>query len=136
VRTTGTDSGTLLIVDDNKALAQLLAWAFEDLAYTVHRAADCRQAARLARTIRFGFALVDYHLPDGDGRSLSRRLKQLLPRLQIVMMSADRAGANAQGNEIAIMSAFVEKPVPTARIHQLFSVSADPVRQLYSGGRP
>jgi len=119
----------LLIVDDNEALTQLLAWEFEEFGYTVCRAADCQQAAELAGAISFDFALVDYHLPDGDGRSLSRRLKQLSPRLHVVMMSADRAAATAQEKDVAIMVAFVEKPVPTARIHHIFSVrAAAPVR--------
>lgn len=122
-------TGNLLIVDDNEALTQLLAWEFEEFGYTACRAADCRQATALARAISFDFALVDYHLPDGDGSSLSCRLRQLSPRLQIVMMSGDRAAATAPGKNLAIMAAFVEKPVPTARIHHIFSVrAAAPVR--------
>ena len=126
MRPAGTFSGSLLIVDDNEALTQLLAWEFEDLGYTVSRAADCRQATRLARATRFDFALVDYHLPDGDGHSLSQRLKRRLPRLQLVMMSADRAGATAQGVDPTVMRSFVDKPVPTARIHHIFSAGTKP----------
>ena len=42
----------LLIVDDNEAPSQLLAWTFEDLGYAVWRAADCCQAAEPARVHR------------------------------------------------------------------------------------
>jgi DNA-binding response OmpR family regulator len=119
---------TLLIVDDDEALSQLLAWEFQDLGYVVCRAADCDQALAAARVTSFEFALVDFHLPDGDGRSLSQRLKQQLPRMQIVMISADRAGATAGGTDVALMVAFVEKPVPTARIHHILNVFSDPMR--------
>ena len=37
-------TGRLLIVDDNEALSQLLAWEFESLGYAVWRAAGCEQA--------------------------------------------------------------------------------------------
>ena len=134
--TTGATSGSLLIVDDDEALAQLLAWDFEDIGYAVCRAADCHQAAALARTTAFEFALVDYHLPDGDGRSLSRRLKRLLPGLLIVVMSADRARATAGGTDISVTAAFVEKPVPTARIHHMFSVRRTPEKQMARDRRP
>ena len=129
-----TRSGSLLIVDDNEALTQFSAWEFEDLGYRVNRAANCRQARRLAQATRFDFALVDYHLPDGNGRALSHLLKRRLPRLQLVMMSADRAGATARGIDPAVMCTFVEKPVPTARLHRLFSISNKPTRGEASPG--
>ena len=111
--------GSLLIVDDNQAFGRLLAWEFEDLGYAVCTAADCRQAVEAAETTTFDFALLDFHLPDGDGRFLSRRLRQILPRLQMVTMSADRAGATAGGTDPQTM-AFVGKPVPLERIRRLF----------------
>lgn len=44
MRPVNTHAGSLLIVDDNEAFTQLLAWEFEDLGYRVDKAADCRQA--------------------------------------------------------------------------------------------
>ncbi len=117
---------TLLIVDDNQALSQLLAWEFEDKGYAVWLAADCDRAIASAGAMSFDFVLVDFHLPDGDGHSLSRRLKQILPVAQIVMMSGDREAATAGWTDIAVTTAFVEKPVPTARVHRIFSAEAEP----------
>ena len=111
---------SLLIVDDNDALCQLLVWEFEDLEYAVWRAADCSLAVASARAMSFDCALIDYHLPDGDGHALSRELKRLLPAMRIVLMSADRTTATAEQKEATVTTAFVEKPVPPARIHRLF----------------
>ena len=116
-------SSRLLIVDDNEALSQLLAWEFEDLGYRVWRAADCEQAIAAARSEPFDCALIDFHLPDGDGRRLSRWLQRISPGLRMVMMSADRVAATA-GTPQPFRMAFVEKPIPSARVHRLF------------GGRP
>lgn len=126
---------TLLIVDDNDALCQLLAWEFEDLEYAVWRAADCRLAVASARAMSFNCALIDYHLPDGDGHALSRELKRLLPGMRIVLMSADRAAATAEQREATVTTAFVEKPVPPARIHRLFGTQIEQPRSIpyYAG---
>lgn len=53
--------------------------------------AGCGLAVASARAMSFDCALIDYHLPDGDGHALSRELKRLLPAMRIVLMSADRA---------------------------------------------
>jgi ActR/RegA family two-component response regulator len=112
--------GVLLIVDDDEALSQLLAWDFEDLEYRVWRARDCGQALAAARVIAFDFALIDFHLPDGDGRTLSHWLQRILPQVQMVMMSGDRPGASSGGPN-GHETAFIEKPVPPARIHRMFA---------------
>jgi DNA-binding NtrC family response regulator len=127
VTAAGSVPATLLIVDDNQALCQLLAWEFEDKGYAVWLAADCGQAIASAGAMSFDFVLVDFHLPDGDGHSLSRRLKQLLPAAQIVMMSGDREAATAGRADTGGTRLFVEKPVPTARVHRIFSAAAEPV---------
>ena len=59
----GSVPATLLIVDDNQALCQLLAWEFEDKGYAVWVAPDCHQAIASAGAMAFDFALVDFHLP-------------------------------------------------------------------------
>jgi len=128
-------AGNLLIVDDNEALGRMLGWEFEDLGYRVWRAANCEQAVAAARSGPFDFALIDFHLPDGDGRRLSRWLRRISPRLRVVMMSCDRERATA-GAPSSFRMAFVEKPVPTARIHHLFGGrgrSRQPVSGQYQG---
>ena len=125
---TGRESGrSLLIVDDDEALSQLLAWDFEDLGYRVSRAADCEQAIVTARTLPFDCALLDYHLPDGDGRRLARWLRRISPAIRMVMMSGDRAGATS-GDPEPLRFAFVEKPVPAARVHRLFGGRRERIR--------
>lgn len=54
---------TLLIVDDDRGLAQMLGWAIEDMGYAVWIAADCDEAAVYANSLAFGCALVDYPRP-------------------------------------------------------------------------
>ena len=123
----------LLIVDDNEALSQLLAWEFESLGYLVWRAAGCEQAIAAARAQSFDYALIDFHLPDGDGRMLSRWVWRISPWMRMVMMSADRVAATGGGPH-PLRMAFVEKPVPPARIHRLFG--GRPVTRNAAAGQP
>ena len=111
---------TLLIVDDDRALRQILCWGFEDLGYAVWTAADCAEALACAAAMRFDFALIDYRLPDGDGYTLCRRLAGRLPRLRVVLMSADRGAATAEIDGPPLASAFIEKPVPLRGLHHYF----------------
>lgn len=115
---------SILIVDDDLSLSKMLSWAFEDLGYLVWSAADCREAEACARAMTFDFALLDYHLPDGNGHQLSQALHRLLPKLKIVLMSVDRHGATAEISDEPVAEAFIEKPVPLARLHRFFQASA------------
>ena len=74
----------LLVVDDDPALLQMMCWTFSDMGYLVEAAASCDEAIRLASTQVFEFALVDYHLPDGNGLELMERLSKQQPDLRSV----------------------------------------------------
>jgi two-component system, response regulator RegA len=117
----------LLIVDDDASLRQILAWCFEDRGYRVWTAGDCVEALELARDAAPAYALLDYHLPDGNGHHLSRRLLERLPRLVSVLMSADPSAALADIHEPLFARSFVQKPIRLARIETLFD-DPGPVR--------
>jgi DNA-binding NtrC family response regulator len=115
---------TLLIVDDDRSLARMLGWSFEDLGYRVIIAADCCSAYRALGCHRPGYALIDFCLPDGDGHTLWRDLAKRLPNLKTVLMSADREAAQrAIGNDPRLPP-FIEKPVRLTWLNRYFS-SAD-----------
>ena len=114
----------LLIVDDDHSLRQMLGWAFEDLGYAVWTAGDCLEAAATIRTTEFDYALVDHHLPDGDGKTLSMRLKNLLPTVKIMLMSADHSVTPPELSEDEESIAFMAKPLRPAQIDRWFSAAA------------
>ncbi|MCB1801211.1 MAG: response regulator [Gammaproteobacteria bacterium] len=114
------DTKSVLIVDDDASLRQMLCWAFEDMGYFTWGAGDSASAIDAVRGLSFSFALVDYHLPDGDGLTLMQLLKSYAPRLRSVMMSADPSiVAAALGFRKAPVT-FFEKPVPILKIDRLF----------------
>ena len=111
----------LLIVDDDQSLRQMLGWAFEDLGYAVWTAGDCLEAAATVRNTEFDYALVDHHLPDGDGKTLSLRLKNVLPTVKIMLMSADHSIQPPWSHDAKHAIGFMAKPLRPAQIDRWFS---------------
>jgi len=104
----------LLVVDDDPALLQMMSWTFSDLGYLVEAAGNCDEAMQLASTQAFEFALVDYHLPDGNGLELVDRLSIQQPGLRTVLMSANPPP------QLDCRSCLV-KPVPATLLQEMFS---------------
>lgn len=78
----------VLIVDDNRQLAENLAEILEDEGYSV-RVFDCAEPALLAAgDAPFDAALVDVCMPGMDGVELHDRLRALRPSATFVLMSA------------------------------------------------
>lgn len=115
---------TLLIVDDDQALASMPGWAFEDLGYRVITAADCHSAYKSLGDFNPGSVLIDYRLPDDDGHSLWRELVQRLPDLKPVLMSTDRTAANSAIGRNAGIPPLIEKPVRPGRPDRYFTSEA------------
>lgn len=113
-------SRSLLVVDDDSGLRQMLCWAFEDLGYFTWGVQDLASAFDAVQSLSFAFALVDFHLPDGDGLSLLRRLRHQVPCLCPVLMSADPIAARGHLRHATESVNFFEKPVPIHEIDRLF----------------
>ena len=78
----------LLIVDDDRELRGPLAGRFERLGMVVSQAACGEEALECARQMPVDVALLDLHLPGMDGIELLRRLKELQPEVEAVMLTA------------------------------------------------
>jgi DNA-binding NtrC family response regulator len=79
----------MLIVEDDPALAQMLALHFEDLGYQVFSAASAEQGQQLAQRQALDVALLDQQLPDGLGIELLPKLLQQHSDLPVIMMTGE-----------------------------------------------
>lgn len=111
---------TLLIVEDNPALSQMLIWSFEDLGYLVMAATCCGTAWQRVCARRPDVVLLDYQLPDGTGLELLKDLHRLYPGLPIFMMSATCDPAVAATAKASGAHGFAHKPVKTSQLEQAF----------------
>jgi signal transduction histidine kinase len=104
-------SGTLLIVDDDEALADNLSEIVGLLDVRTMIAPDRRTALALAAEHDFDVALVDVRLPDGDGLSLLEPLRARSPFVQTVMVTGDATVEGAIAAVRVAAFAYVLKPV-------------------------
>ncbi len=86
-----TPKATLLIVDDEPEVREVLQEYFGAHGYATLGAGDAQAARALAARQPFDLALLDIHLPGEDGLSLARHLRERHARLAILMLTS--AGA-------------------------------------------
>ena len=79
---------TVLVVDDEKTIADGLRLTFESEGYAVHAVGSVREALAGGAQPEPHVAIVDLMLPDGDGLSLTRELKRRDPTLEVIVITA------------------------------------------------
>ncbi len=79
---------TILVVDDERPICNLLAELFDEEGYRVYRAYDGMTALATAERYRPDLILSDVMMPGLDGVSLTRRLRERGQRVPVVLMSA------------------------------------------------
>ena len=79
---------SVLIVDDKDSLRDMLAQTLSVEGYEVKAAADGEKAMELADASRFDVVLTDLRLPSMDGIEVLRRIKEMDPSQEVIMMTA------------------------------------------------
>jgi two-component system chemotaxis response regulator CheY len=70
-------TATILTVDDSASMRQMVSFTLKRAGYTVVEAADGVEALNYARTSAVDLVLTDVNMPNMDGISLVRELRQL-----------------------------------------------------------
>ena len=80
----------LLLVEDDKALAELLIWHFEREEYDVRRTGDGEEALMLAEEEHPDVVILDWMIEGVSGLEVCRRLrrKEATSRVPIIMLTA------------------------------------------------
>lgn len=80
----------VLLVDDHRVFTELLGFALDaaEGVRCVARARTVGAALEVATTAEFDAAILDVQLPDGDGITLGRRLRELRPNARILALTA------------------------------------------------
>ncbi|WP_396614760.1 response regulator [Lysobacter soli] len=79
---------SMLLVDDNALLCEIVAEELRNLGLEVHVAHDGAEAEALLRRRHFDAALVDFDLPHGmTGLHVARRASKLQPSIRVILTS-------------------------------------------------
>jgi two-component system response regulator AtoC len=79
---------TILVVDDERTIADGLRLTLESEGYAVRTAGSIREALAAFAQAEALAAIVDLMLPDGDGLTLTRELKRRDPALEVIVITA------------------------------------------------
>lgn len=83
-----TPEATLLVVEDETNIRELLATSLKFAGFEVHAAADGATALALAQEHDLDLAVMDVMLPDMDGFTVTRRLRDSGRELPILFLTA------------------------------------------------
>jgi DNA-binding response OmpR family regulator len=78
----------ILLVDDDATLRQTLSIGLRAAGHEVLLAADGRTALQAAREDQPDLVVLDLGLPDMDGLEVCRQIRQSLPQLPVLMLTA------------------------------------------------
>jgi cobalt-zinc-cadmium efflux system membrane fusion protein len=102
---------TILLVDDDEVLGQVLGRVLTQQGYQVVRAADAAGGLEQARQHPPRLALLDWFLPDQDGLALGQQLRSLKPELPLILMTAYPVCLNDHPERLNIFSRVLTKPL-------------------------
>ncbi|MFI7667835.1 response regulator transcription factor [Nocardia sp. NPDC049526] len=108
---------TVLVVDDEPVLADMMSMALRYEGWEVSTAGDGRTAVAKAREVRPDVVVLDVMLPDMTGLEVLRKLRAQLPYLPVLLLTAkdsveDRiAGLTAGGDDYVTKPFSIEEVV-------------------------
>jgi two-component system, cell cycle sensor histidine kinase and response regulator CckA len=124
---------TILVVDDNEAVLQVVVTILVRARFRVLSAANGPDALRLAAQTegRIHLLLSDVDMPLMSGPDLGEELKKLRPGIHVMLMSG---GANGELLVLNYGWAFIQKPfVPVKLVQMIQEVLHSPNRSQLGG---
>jgi DNA-binding NtrC family response regulator len=86
---------TVLIVDDDPKMRELLTSILENAGYIVETAGDGKEAVKACKKFPIDVALIDVELPDTKGTKLLGTLKELQPKMVKIIITGYPSIENA-----------------------------------------
>jgi len=92
------EGASILVVEDEAALATAVADALKDAGYVVDRAGDGEQALARVQARHYDLVICDLKMPRLDGKSFFRKLSTVAPPLarRVIFVTGDVAGTEAE----------------------------------------
>lgn len=104
-------SGSILLVEDEKALRETSALLLQKIGYTVHTAESPGKALKIAADLTLGLDVVftDMVMPEMNGIELVERIREVRPNIKSVFASG-YSTEFPTGEQMAHHTVFIQKP--------------------------
>ena len=125
----------VLLVDDERDFADLLAERLQARGFVVRTAYDGEEALRLATGFDIDVAVLDVNLPGMDGLALLRKLKLVRPQAEALMLTGQNDLATAVAGMKLGATDYLVKPVPIQRLVEAITRAQDRRQERQEGLR-
>jgi len=115
----------ILIVDDEQSYRQLLSLVFESDGHTIRTAANGLEALQLLRDSPADVVISDVRMPDMDGIEMLRAIRETLPDLGIVFMTAFASVEAAREAFKLGADDFIQKPFDVEELKLIVKKTLD-----------
>lgn len=100
----------ILVVDADPDIREALSDMLSHEGYRVKAVGNGAEALQQVRQVRYGVALLDIRLPDLDGLSILRVMKELDPSLPIIVLTGYATVENTIETLVKSAFAYLTKP--------------------------
>jgi len=121
---------TVLVVEDEPVIRELMSILLEDEGYAVHQAVDGLQALEMLEQHGVDLVLSDVKMPRLDGASLVHRLRSRGDAIPVVLMSAVYAEVDLPGVR------FLRRPVNCEHLLTIIAAALREIGRTAYGGVP
>ena len=122
----------ILVVDDEDAICSSLEGVLKDENFNTKRALSGEEALEIVKTYRPELVFLDMWMPGWDGIETLERIKQAVPKTQVVMISGHATIANAMEALKRGAMDFVEKPFDINSVVRLVNLALERKEQTDS----
>ncbi len=129
---------SILLVDDNQALVEVLTHVFEDAGYTVIGVGKGKLALEAAKEHPISAAVLDLLLPDMTGTHLAEQLRALHPKLPLVFITGVFKGSKHSldaKNRFGVLG-FFEKQFDARKLLECIKAAVPPPVKAKSAAPP
>ncbi len=120
---------TVLVVDDEELLAELLQVFLEGRGYRVLTALDAEEALECFRASpeKIAVVLSDCTLPQGSGESVLRGVREMDPEVRVILVSGAASGHEQARLLAAGASRFLLKPFTPVDVEKAIRAVIDSI---------
>lgn len=107
---------TILVVDDEYLICDILEFALQDAGYQVEKAISCKKALEILSRTRVDLVITDYMMPEMNGGELARvlRAESRFKAMPIILISGAQASIGRESP--GLFDEVLEKPFDPAKL--------------------
>ena len=106
---------SIIVIDDEETIRTTVSEILTDEGYVVETAKNGKEAIKQSKKTPFDLALVDIKLPDIEGTELLKKLREMQPKMALIIMTGQPSVENAIKSVNNKADGYILKPfdVPT-----------------------